>query len=84
MCIKVNGHARGPHHCPRQIVTKERPIYEGFGDRKGIETAEGREGSMDKEILKQVPAGGGGREGVADAPGREHPMNTSLEERTQG
>lgn len=60
ICSKVNGHARGPHQCPKQTVIKERPTDKGFGDRKRIETGEGREGSMDKEMLEQVPAGGGG------------------------
>lgn len=54
---------RSPHQSPQQTVTKERPIDKGFGDRKRIESGEGREGSVDKEILKQVPAGRGGVEG---------------------
>lgn len=41
-------------------MTKERPIDKGFGERKGIESGEGKEGSVDKEIL---PAGGGGAVG---------------------
>lgn len=60
ICSKVNGHARGAHQCPKQTVIKERPTDKGFGSRKRIETGEGREGSMDKEMLEQVPAGGGG------------------------
>lgn len=88
VCSKVNGHARGPHQCPKQTGIKEKPTDKDFGDRKRIETGEGREGSMDKEMLEQVPAGGGGagKEGSGWCPqkgtsyehrlGREDPRPT--------